>query len=404
MTTCARCSSVRQYQIDACKCVHAGVGVRSRARPFELPTGVAAVLLYAASLLSAPVTAATHATQNIILVTLDGVRTQEFFSGMDETIAASEEDSGIDEIDVVRKRYWRPTPEARREALMPQFWHTLAPLGVVLGNKARGSSVQVRNDQWFSYPGYSEILTGRPQPEVRSNDIVRYPHVTVLQYLRRKLELGPTQVAQIGSWDGFEMAASSVDDAFYMSGAYDLVPAPLSTPEMDQLGSLRKEVMELWEEGSNDVLTTRIALAFLRKHQPHVLWLGLSQSDDWAHARRYDRLLDYLHLADTLLAELWSTLQSIDQYRDKTTLIVTTDHGRGLTPKNWTDHDAGIEGSEDIWIVVIGPDTPHVGEIGPTPTVHQSDIAATAVQMLGLDYRDFDADAGPPIAAAFATH
>jgi hypothetical protein len=286
---------------------------------------------------------------------------------------------------------------------MPYFWHTLAPMGVVLGNKPKGSSVQVRNDQWFSYPGYSEILTGRPQPDVRSNDIVRYQHRTVLQYLKQKLELAPPQVAQIGSWDGFNMVASSVDDAFFMNGAYDRIPPPLATPEMDELATLRTQVMELWEESSNDVLTTRIALAYIKTQKPRVLWLGLSQSDDWAHARRYDRLLDYLHLADRFLEQLWGTLQSIDQYRGRTTLIITTDHGRGLTPKDWIDHDAGIEGSEDIWIAVIGPDTPDRGELAPAETVHQSDVAATMLRLLGLDWRDFNPDAGPPIAAAFSS-
>jgi hypothetical protein len=275
-------------------------------------------------------------------------------------------------------------------------------MGVVLGNKAKGSSVQVRNDQWFSYPGYSEILTGQAQPDVRSNDIVRYPHVTVLQYLRGELKLRHEQVAQIGSWEGFEVAASSVDDAFFMNGAYDAVPARLSTPEIDRLVGLRKQVMELWEESSNDVLTTRIALAYVKKNKPRVLWLGLGQSDDWAHARRYDRLLDYLHLADQLLADLWTTLQSIPQYRDRTTLVITTDHGRGLTPKDWIDHDASIPGCGDIWIAVIGPDTPRRGELGPADTVHQADVAATMVTLLGLDWRAFNPSAGPPIADAFA--
>jgi Type I phosphodiesterase / nucleotide pyrophosphatase len=371
-----------------------------------LARGTASGLAWAAcaAVLASRAWATPLATTNIVLLTLDGVRIQELFYGMDAAIAASDEHSGIDDIDVVRQRYWRDTPQARREALMPNFWRNLAPLGIVLGDQARGSTVQVRNDQWFSYPGYSEILTGMPQPDVRSNDLVRYPHVTVLQYLGEALRAKPTDIAQIGSWDGFKMAASSVDDAFFMNGAYEPMPAALSTPEMDELVELRKQVMELWEEGSNDVLTTRLALAYLRRERPRVLWLGLSQSDDWAHARRYDRLLDYLHLADTLLAELWSTLQSIDQYRDKTTLIITTDHGRGRTPKDWTEHDAGIEGSQDIWIAIIGPDTPQVGELAPADTVHQSDIAATMLQLLGFDYRDYNPAAGPPIAAAFAKH
>jgi hypothetical protein len=380
MTSYTRYSSGRRYQIGTLATL-----------------GIFGVLVTA----SAPASAKEHATRNVVLVTLDGVRPQEFFTGLDAAIAASEEDSGIDEIEVVRERYWRDTPEARREALMPNFWKTLAPMGVVLGNAAKGSVVQVRNDQWFSYPGYSEILTGQAQPEVRSNDIVRYPHVTVLQYLRGALELRPTQVAQVGSWEGFEVAASSVDDAFFMNGAYDPVLPKLSTPEIDQLVGLRKQVMELWEESSNDLLTTRIALAYVKKHKPRVLWLGLSQSDDWAHARRYDRLLDYLHLADQLLMDLWTTLQSIPQYRDRTTLIITTDHGRGLTPKDWIDHDSTVPGSGNIWIAVIGPDTADRGEAGPAETVHQSDVAATIVALLGLDWRAFNPNAGPPIADAF---
>jgi hypothetical protein len=359
---------------------------------------IAAILVFGSPIASAD--DAQRATRNVVLVTLDGVRVQELFGGMDATIADAGDDGGVYELEVTRDRYWRATPEERRSALMPTFWNTLAPMGVVLGNPAKGSRVKVRNDQWFSYPGYSEIMTGRPQPDVRSNDLVRYPHETVLQHLRKKLGVGPTSVAQIGSWDGFSMAASSVDGAFFMNGAYDAVPPALSTPEIDQLVALRRQVMEMWEEGSNDVLTFRIALAYLKKHEPRVLWLGFSQSDDWAHARRYDRLLDYLHLVDSMLLELWTTLQSMDGYRDATTLIVTTDHGRGVTPKDWAEHDAGITGCDDIWIAVIGPDTPDVGEARDVGTVYQSDIAATMIALLGLDPREFHPDAGPPIAAA----
>jgi hypothetical protein len=341
------------------------------------------------------------ASDNVVLVTLDGVRIQELFGGMDPLLLDRPEDSGIYDADVTRARYWRETPEARREALMPFFWKTLAPRGVVLGNKAMGSRVTVENEHWFSYPGYSEILTGRPQPDVKSNDVVRYPHETVLELARRKLGLEKKQVAQLGSWDGFEAAASSRDDAFFMNGAYDSVSPELSTPSMDRIAALRVRVMELWEESSNDVLTFELARAYLKEHRPRVMWIGLSQSDDWAHARRYDRLLDYLHLADELLKDLWETLQSLETHRDRTTLIVTTDHGRGVTPRDWAEHDFGIEGSQDIWIAIVGPDSPERGEASNTEPVHQGDIAATLLRLLGIDYRDLDPEMGPPIAAAF---
>ena len=351
-----------------------------------------------ALLMSCAAGAADLADRNVILLTIDGVRIQELFGGMDPVIAnAPEADSGIYEIDVTRKRYWRDTPVGRREALMPYFWKTLVPAGVVYGNQAKGSKVTVRNDQWFSYPGYSEILTGEPQPDVKSNDFVRYPHPTVLQYVHSTLGLKYTDVAQIGSWDGFKYAASAKDGEFFMNGARDAFPPERSTPRIDLLVGLRKQVMQLWEESSNDVLSFRIALEYLEKHQPRVMWIGLGQSDDWAHARRYDLVLDYLHLVDGEIAELWNTLQSIDRYRGKTTLIITADHGRGRTPADWAEHDAGIQGSQDIWVAILGPDTPATGEAANVPDVTQSQVAATMLQYLGMDWRKFNPKADPPI-------
>jgi hypothetical protein len=340
--------------------------------------------------------------RKVILITIDGVRMQEIFGGMDAVIAnAPEAESGIYEAEVTKARYWRDTPEARRETLMPFFWKTLAPAGIVLGNQAKGSKVTVRNDQWFSYPGYSEILTGQPQPEVKSNDFVRYPHRTVLEYAHDTLGLGYGDVVQIGSWDGFKYAASQKDGVFLMNGARDSFPPEYSTPEIDYLVDLRKSVMQLWEESSNDVLCFRIAMAYLKNYQPRVMWLGFGQSDDWAHARRYDLVLDYLHLVDGEIAELWNTLQSMDAYRGKTTLIITADHGRGRTPADWSEHDAGLQGSQDIWVAIMGPDTPATGEATNVADVTQSDVAATLLQQLGLDWKDFNPKAGPPIPGAF---
>jgi Type I phosphodiesterase / nucleotide pyrophosphatase len=340
-------------------------------------------------------------TENVILVTLDGVRIEELFGGMDPAIAASTAEDGYSDIDVSRDRYWRRSAAERRLALMPFFWGTLAPKGVVLGNPELGSRVKVRNAIKWSSPGYTEIMTGAPQAEVVDNTLLRYPHRTIAEYIVAELHLEKSRVAQFGSWEGFKYAASSTDDAFVMNGAYDALPAALSTPDMDRLVALRMDIQGLWEESSNDVLTFRLAQSYLVQHKPRFLWLGLSQSDDWAHAARYDRLLDYLHLADRLLSELWASLQSDEFYRDRTTLILTTDHGRGRGPDDWAEHDETIPGSEDIWIAVIGPDTPATGEVGPSATVYQSDVAATIARLLQLDPADFNPQAGPPIAAVW---
>jgi hypothetical protein len=342
-------------------------------------------------------------TQNVILVTLDGVRVQEVFGGIDQTIAEHDAQQVYSEIATARERYGAATPEARREALLPFFWKTLAPMGRVFGNPAHGNHVKVQNGMLWSTPGYTEIMTGAPRPEVTGNDFVRHPYQTVLEYARGALGLDYSKVAQIGSWEGFKLAAASRDDAFLMVGVYDSVPAPWSTAQIDELAALRRQVMGLWEEGSNDVLTFRMAQAYLVKNRPRLMWLALVNSDDWAHADRYDRYLEYLHLADSLLADLWQTLQSLDTYRDRTTLIITTDHGRGRQGSDWAEHEITIPGSDDIWLAVIGPDTPNQGEAREPGTLYQGQVAATVLQFLGLEGSGFDPGARPPVSGVAET-
>jgi arylsulfatase A-like enzyme len=224
----------------------------------------------------------------------------------------------------------------------------------------------------------------------------------VLEFARERLGLEYQQVAQLGSWEGFKLAAASRDDAFLMVGAHDSVPAPWGSEQIEELAGLRRQVMGLWEEGSNDTLTFRMAQAYLVKNQPRVTWLALVNSDDWAHADRYDRYLAYLHLADMLIGELWQTLQSLDAYRDRTTLLITTDHGRGLQGSDWAEHDITIPGSDDIWLAVVGPDTPDLGDVKKRGTLYQGQVAGTLLQFLGLDVRAMDPEALPPAAHTLA--
>jgi len=340
-------------------------------------------------------------TSNVILLTIDGVRSQEIFAGLDETIAVHDAQQVYSEIAEVRSRYPGATTEQRRAALMPNFWNLLAPQGQVFGNAAYGNHVKVQNQVLWSPPGYVEMMTGGPTA-VSDNAERGYPSPTAREVATNKLGLDYQQVAQIGSWTGYSLAAASQDDAFLMVGTHDAVPSPFSTPELDKLAALRSEVMGLWSEGSDDVLSFRMALNYLQTQQPRVLWIALVNSDDWAHADRYDRYLDYLHLVDGLIGELWQTVQSTDAYRDNTTLIIPTDHGRGLRGSDWAEHDITIPGSEDIWLAVIGPQTPDTGEVTTPGTLYQGQVASTMLHYLGIDYRLLGADALPPVSIAAA--
>jgi hypothetical protein len=85
------------------------------------------------------------------------------------------------------------------------------------------------------------------------------------------------------------------------------------------------------------------------------------------------------------------------EYHDKTTLIITADHGRGTGPSDWKGHGEKIPDSAGDWIAVLGPDTPALGERTNTSLRTQSQIATTIAALLGLDYRAFFKQAGEPL-------
>src|SRR4029077_4723912 len=101
---------------------------------------------------------------------------------------------------------------------------------------------------------------------------------------------------------------------------------------------------------------------------------------------------------DHFVEELGHTLQGLPAYRDQTTFIITTDHGRGSGPIDWKDHGVEQPGSENIWIAALGPDTAPLGERAHTAPVSQAQIAATVAALLGKDYGQAVPAAAAPIA------
>jgi phosphopentomutase len=138
------------------------------------------------------------------------------------------------------------------------------------------------------------------------------------------------------------------------------------------------------------------AIEYLKAKKPRLLFLGLGETDDWAHAGSYAEYLNAAHLGDEYLEELWELVQSMPEYKDKTTLIVLPDHGRG-TGAQWTSHGEKIPESRETWMAFLGPDTPALGERKHGPPVTESQIAATIAALLGEDFRTAVAGAGAPI-------
>lgn len=342
---------------------------------------------------------AQNKTQNVILITLDGARTEEIFGGLDLDILKSVDKNA--EKSRAYKLYWAGTPQARREKLLPFLWGTLLKdYGSIAGNRALKSTAQTSNKHLFSYPGYSAMLTGQAHDdEINTNEFGQNPYPSVLDFLQKKLRLNFNQVADFSSWDAMNRIATNQPESFLINAGYE--DYPTANKEAAALSRAQFGTLTPWEKVRHDYYTAKLALAHLKASHPRVMHIGFGETDDWAHAKNYARVLDSFNLADDLIRELWQFLQSDPQYRDKTTLIITTDHGRGGTANNWMNHWIGTPEASYIWMAFISPDVKLRGEWQDAETVYQNQIAATMCRFLNVDYSEQNPAAGKPIEKLF---
>lgn len=326
-------------------------------------------------------------TENVLLVTLDGFRWQELFGGCDESLL-NKEAGGVRDIPALKAKYWRETPESRRETLMPFFWKTVARQGQVFGDATRGSAARVTNGKNFSYPGYSEILCGFSDPRIDSNDKVNNSNVTMLEWLHRKPAF-MRKVAAFTSWDVFPWIINTERSGIPVNAGWQ----PVDAARGGVLAEVTRDLPRLWDGVRYDVLTYLATLDYLKDHRPRVLYVSLGETDDFAHEGRYDQYLESAFRNDQLIERLWNHLQSLPEYKGKTSLVLTTDHGRGDDRVSWKSHGKDLAMSQFLWIALLGPDTPPLGIREGIETT-QSQVAATVAGLLGEDYRAEVSQAG----------
>ena len=348
-----------------------------------------------AAQLPAQARASVTRTRHVILVMTDGFRWQEVFGGAEDALLTRAAGNVADTMGL-RRDFGRGSGAERRAALLPFIWGTMAVQGQLFGDSARGSVAQITNPLKFSYPGYSETFTGHVDPRIDSNEHPANTNVTVFEWLNRQPAFRG-RVAAFATWDAFSRIINAdrsgvpVADGWTRGGV-----TGTGTPREALLRELFATTVRYWPDNNWDALTHQAAMDHLAVRKPRVLFIGYGETDEWAHAGRYDLYLRSVHQVDAYLAQLWAQVQSDPQYRDRTTLIVTTDHGRGDGPK-WRDHGKDVVGAENIWMAVLGPDTPALGARSNIPLVRQAQVAATIAALLGTDWQAAEPRAAPPI-------
>jgi hypothetical protein len=317
--------------------------------------------------------------KNVIVITIDGTRWQEIFKGADEMLlhhTGYVKDTGL-----MLQQYWHPDVSERRRRLLPFFWSVIEQQGQLLGNRELDNKVNVANLYKISYPGYSEIFTGYADKLFIPNLSVNNPRSNVLQWLNSQPAF-KGKVAAFCSWRVFPFILDEKNGELQVNAGYE----PLY--ENDSSSTLINEVQQHINEQSNtrhDLLTFECAKNYLQQKHPRVLYLGLGETDEFAHHGEYDTYLQKLHQADAMIAELWYYVQTDPFYKNTTSFIITTDHGRGKK-NNWASHGFWINGSGQTWLALLGAGISAKGEVKEPQQVYQKQVAATVTMLLGTNF------------------
>jgi hypothetical protein len=332
---------------------------------------------------------AADAGRRLVLVTLDGLSWTEVFRGANPERAADK--AFTEEAGLIRRQFLDTADPPR--ALTPFLHEVAARQGVLIGDRDHGSCLAIANANGFSYAGYNELLTGRPDPAIVSNAHGPNRNVTFLEWLNRRPDF-KGRVEVVASWEVFGDIVNAARSGLRVNAGWTGGEGPGAPADVV---ALQRAAPHLWPSARLDGFTQWWAMQALKTRKPRVLYIAYDETDDFAHDGHYDQTLWAAHRADGFLAEIWRTLQADPAYAGKTTMIITTDHGRGLKGgDSWRNHGPMVTGADETWFAAIGPDV----EPGRKPAgacASSSQVAATALSALGLDWKAFDPGAAAPL-------
>lgn len=330
----------------------------------------------------------------LVIMTYDGLRWQEVFTGADSSLVGNPK--YVDNPQALKTKYWRATPEERRQALMPFTWSYVESNGYMLGNRLKGSQFQVSNGMSFSYPGYSEMFCGWADDErVNSNNPVPNPNVSVLEVANADPRYKGS-VMVYASWESIRYAVNNERGGFPGSAAYEPDIASSKTPALELINDMQDVMPHYWGEERFDAFTYAYALETIKKDHPKVIFIGFGDTDEWAHADKYDFYLDAAHNTDEMIRRIVEYCESDPFYKGKTTYLMTTDHGRG-NKGAFTSHSTGTKGSENTWMMMFGKGAKRLGETSGNGPFYTKQFAATIAEILGIDFTPSNGEKQPSV-------
>ena len=334
----------------------------------------------------------------LVIITYDGLRWQEVYTGADEALLSNPRH--VRDVAAAKEKYWRDTPQARRETLLPFIWSYVPAHGYMVGNRELDSRMQVDNGMSFSYPGYSEMFCGwADDARIDNNDPIPNPNVSVLEVVNRDPRY-KGRVMMYASWESIRFALNNERGGFPGSAGHE--PPYTKTP----MAELAQQIDEqdptgFGESERSDAVTCIFALEALRKDHPKVFYVGFGDTDEYGHdSAGYDRYLDAAQWTDGYIRRIVEQCEADPFYKGKTTYLLLCDHGRGRGEK-FTSHGASSRGSGETWFMAFGKGVPVLGETSGNGVFFNKQLAATIADILGVDFTPDNGVKCDPIDPAF---
>jgi Metalloenzyme superfamily len=321
--------------------------------------------------------------QNIFIISTDGFRWQELFNGADSVLINNTR--FVKDTGVLKQLYWNDNSDERRKLLMPFIWNTLVKKGTLYGNRKYNSKVSVANAFKISYAGYNEIFTGFVDNTIITNSKKYNKNQNLLQFLNEQPDY-KNSVAAFASWNLFEYIFNKNHSSIYLNSGYQTITHDSLTDNEILANGVQQYAVNNTVATRNDMLTFVTAKEYIKTQHPKVVYIGFGETDEYAHSGNYDEYLQSAHLFDEYIAQLWYLVNKDSFYKNNTSFIITTDHGRGKNAKSWVRHGLFTLGSSETWLMTLGNAFEPQGEIKNNKEIFNKQFAQTIAQLLGYNF------------------
>jgi len=298
---------------------------------------------------------------NVVLVTLDGVRYQEIFDGVDPILA--------------KAAHLPVAPYQGPAALLPNIHALFFDGGAVIGDPRLEGGIAASGPLYVSLPGYVELLTGEAGL-CGSNECEPSLGATLVDEIAAHEGGDPSRVAVFASWERLARVAAVKKERAAVDAGRGVGEAE---PPFPGYGAYRP-----------DHFTARAAMDHLLQHRPRFLWVALGDTDEWAHRGDYRGYIEALRADDDFIGQIAAQLATMGEYGARTALVVTADHGRG---QNFHEH--GAPDSAAVWLLARASSLPQKGRVATARRRHLRDVAPTLRALLGLAPRACEACGAP---------